>query len=72
MTTLSRVFVDLMLFAAMAVAFLAPIQLFLKYRVRRAYQRGDARVYVPHTDPWLPAVVALTGAVLIALLGMIS
>lgn len=59
---------DMMILVVMVVLLLAPIHLFLTYRLRRAQERGEDRAYLPHADPWLPAVVALTGAGLLILL----
>jgi hypothetical protein len=44
----------------------------LRWRLARAHQRGDGHAYVGTRDPWLPAVVALTGAGLLALLRIVS
>jgi hypothetical protein len=51
-----------------AAAFLLPIQLFLAYRFRRAERRGLGHQYVALTDPWLPVLTLISGALLTALL----
>ncbi len=66
-----RSLLDLFLFAAFAMLFLGPVYLFAAYRVRQARSHGDERVYVVRDDPWLPAVVALTGASLIGILYLV-
>lgn len=63
---------NLALLALTALVFLGPIQCFLRWRLARAHQRGDGHAYVGTRDPWLPAVVALTGAGLLALLRIVS
>jgi len=59
---------ELALYALVVVAFLAPIEGFLQYRLRRGSRRGGRHAYVPLADPWIPLVVAASGAGVLALL----
>jgi len=68
MAPVGRALQDLGLLALFALIFLGTVNAFLGYRWRRALDRGEARLYVPHADPWLPALLALIGAAWFALL----
>jgi hypothetical protein len=68
---LARSFLDVTLLGAFTLFFLTPLYLFGSYRLRRARRHGRERDYVPLADPWLPAVMALTGTVLVGLLHLI-
>jgi hypothetical protein len=59
---------QLALFGLFALLFLGSARLFLAYRWRRAVSRDEARAYVPHADPWLPALLTLIGTGWILLL----
>ena len=72
MALLGRVLTDVVLLALTAVLLLAPVYLFLRHRLQQAVRRGDAHRYVPLWDPWLPAVTALSGVGLIALLRLVT
>jgi len=61
MTTVGQSVQQLVLFGLFVLVFLGSTQLFLAYRWRRALDRDEARAYVPHADPWLPALLTLIG-----------
>jgi hypothetical protein len=44
------------------LAFLGPVEAFLRFRLRQATHRGDPHAYLARSDPWVPVVVALAGA----------
>jgi uncharacterized membrane protein len=62
---------EIFLFGVFALLFLGPIHLYLSYRWHRATRTNQQHRYALQADPWLPAVVAVTGLVLIALLSVI-
>jgi hypothetical protein len=68
MTTVGQSVQQLALFGLFVVVFLGSAHLFLAYRWRRALARDEARAYVPHADPWLPALLTLIGTGWILLL----
>jgi hypothetical protein len=72
MAMVVRVLTDLVLLSVTAVLLLAPAYLFLRYRLGQAVRRGEGHRYVPRWDPWLPAVTALSGVGLLALLRLVS
>jgi hypothetical protein len=53
---------ELARYGLVIVAFLGPIEAFLRFRLRQATLRGDPRTYVALADPWVPLIVALAGA----------
>jgi len=53
---------DLGLYGLVVLAFLGPIEAFLRFRRRQAVLRGDPHAYLALTDPWVTLVVALAGA----------
>lgn len=63
---------ELGLFALVVLAFLGPIEAFLRFRLWRATRHGDRRAYLALSDPWVTAVVALAGAGTIALVTALS
>jgi hypothetical protein len=52
---------DLGLYALVVLAFLGPVEAFLRFRLRQAAHRGDPHAYLAMADPWVPLVVALAG-----------
>jgi hypothetical protein len=72
MASIARCLHDLILFGIVVLLFLGPVYLFASCRLRRARRRGEERAYLPHADPWLSAVLALTGVALIGLLRLIG
>jgi hypothetical protein len=59
---------DLALYALAIIVFFTPIEGFLRYRLRRVSRRGARHAYVALADPWVPLVVAASGAGVVALL----
>jgi hypothetical protein len=62
MDALPDVLRDLALYAVVVLAFLGPVEAFLRFRLRQATHRGAPHAYLPRSDPWVPVVVALAGA----------
>ena len=58
--------------ALTAAILLLPVHLFLRCRLRLAVARGQAQRYVTARDPWIPVVVAASGAALLALLRLVT
>jgi hypothetical protein len=69
---LSGVLRELALYALVVLAFLGPVEAFLRFRLRRSAHRGDGRAYLPLADPWVTVVVALAGAGSVALVTALS
>jgi hypothetical protein len=67
-----RILGDLVLLAVTAALLLAPAYFFLRYRLEQAVRRGQGHRYVPLWDPWLPAVTALSGVGLLAILRLVG
>ena len=63
---------QLALYGLVVLAFLGPIEAFLRFRLRQAAHRGDPRGYLALADPWVTAVVALAGASTMALIRVLS
>jgi hypothetical protein len=63
---------DLALYGLVVLAFLGPIEAFLRFRLRQATHRGDPRAYLPAADPWVTVVVALAGAGTMVLVSALS
>jgi hypothetical protein len=63
---------QLALFGLVVLAFLGPIEAFLRFRLRQATHRGDPRGYLALTDPWVTAIVALSGVGATALIRALS
>jgi len=63
---------ELALYGLVVLTLLGPIEAFLRFRLRQATHRGDARGYLALTDPWLNIVVALSGAATVALVSALS
>jgi hypothetical protein len=60
--TLHGVIRDLCLYGLLVLAFLGPVEAFLRFRLRQAAYRGDPHAYLALADPWVNVVVALAGA----------
>jgi hypothetical protein len=69
---LAGVLRDLGLYGLVVLAFLGPIEVFLRFRLRQAAHRGDRHAYLALTDPWVTVVVALSGAAALALVNALS
>ncbi|HSE96286.1 MAG TPA: hypothetical protein VLD61_10355 [Methylomirabilota bacterium] len=69
---LGRILSDLVLLTMTAAFLLAPAYFFLRYRLERAVRLGQGHRYVPLWDPWLPAITALSGVGLIAILRLVG
>jgi hypothetical protein len=63
---------ELALYGLVALAFLGPIEAFLRLRLRQAAHRGDPCGYLAVTDPWVTVVVALAGAGTMILVSALS
>jgi hypothetical protein len=72
MAALPGVLRELALYGLVVLAFLGPIEAFLRFRVRQAARRGDARAYLPAADPWVTVVTALAGAGTVVLASALS
>jgi hypothetical protein len=72
MDALPDVLRDLGLYALVVLAFLGPVEAFLRFRLRRATHRGDPHGYLALADPWVPLVVALAGAGTMVLIRALS
>jgi len=60
--TLHEVVRNLCLYGLLILAFLGPIEAFLRFRLRQATHRGVPHAYLAMADPWVSLVVALAGA----------
>lgn len=58
---------DVLLYGLAVLAFLGPIEGFLRFRVRQANRLDPRGVYLARSDPWVSAIVALAGLGTIAL-----
>lgn len=72
MGALHGVLRDLCLYGLLVLAFLGPIEAFLRFRLRQATHRGDSHTYLPLADPWVNLVVALAGAGALLLVSALS
>jgi hypothetical protein len=63
---------EMLLYALVVLAFLGPIEAFLRFRLWRASRHGAGSVYLARSDPWVSAVVALAGLGTIALVKALS
>jgi hypothetical protein len=63
---------ELARYGLVIVAFLGPIEAFLRFRLRRATHRGDPRAYTALADPWVTVIVALAGAASLLLASALS
>ena len=72
MDALPGVLRELALYGLVALAFLGPIEAFLRFRLRQAAHRGDSCGYLAVTDPWVTVVVALAGAGTMILVSALS
>lgn len=72
MTTLPAGLRDLVLYALVVLAFLGPIEAFLRFRLRQATERGDPHAYLALADPWVTVIVALAGTAATALVSVLS
>jgi hypothetical protein len=63
---------ELALYGLVVLAFLGPIEAFLRFRLRQATHRGDPHAYLAVADPWVTVVVALAGAGSMALISALS
>jgi hypothetical protein len=63
---------ELLLYGVVVLAFPGPVEVFLRFRLRRASRHGDASGYLARSDPWVSAVVALAGAGTVALVSALS
>ena len=62
----------LFLFGLVAVAFIGPVEAFLRFRFHQATRRGDGHAYLAGSDPWVTVIVALAGACTVALVSALS
>jgi hypothetical protein len=69
---LPEVLRELLLYALVVLAFLGPIEAFLRFRLWRTSRHGVGGVYVARSDPWVSAVVALAGLGTVALVNALS
>jgi hypothetical protein len=69
---LPEVLRELLLYAMVMLAFLGPIEGFLRFRLWRASQSGADSPYLAQCDPWVSAVVVLAGLGSIALVRALS
>ncbi|HWC03257.1 MAG TPA: hypothetical protein VHF87_10825 [Methylomirabilota bacterium] len=72
MDTLPEVLYELLLYGLVALAFLGPVEAFLRFRQRRAVRRHAGRAYLPMADPWVTLIVALAGAGTLVLVSALS
>ena len=72
MNALHGVLRELALYGLVVLAFLGPIEAFLRFRLRRATHRGDPRDYLAVADPWVTVIVALAGAGTMVLVSVLS
>jgi hypothetical protein len=63
---------ELLLYALVVLVFLAPIEAFLRFRLWQTSRHGADDVYLARSDPWVSAVVVLTGLAAIALVSALS
>jgi len=63
---------ELLLYTLVVLAFLGPVEGFLRIRLWRASQAGSGDAYVARFDPWVSAVVALAGLGAVALVKALS
>ena len=63
---------ELLLYALVVLAFLGPVEGFLRFRLWRASQTGSGGAYLARFDPWVSAVVALAGLGSVALVNALS
>jgi hypothetical protein len=63
---------ELALYGLVIVAFLGPIEAFLRFRLRQATHRGDPHSYLALADPWVTVIVALAGAGTMVLVSALS
>jgi hypothetical protein len=69
---LTGVLRELTLYGLVVLAFLGPIEAFLRFRLWRANRHAGSRAYLALSDPWVTAVVALAGSATVALVAAIS
>jgi hypothetical protein len=62
----------LALYGLVVVAFLGPIEAFLRYRLHHAAHRRSPRLYLALADPWVTVIVALAGAGTVVLVRALS
>lgn len=72
MDALHGVLRNLALYGLLVLAFLGPVEAFLRFRLRQATHRGDPHRYLALADPWVNLVVALAGAGALALVTALS
>ena len=72
MAILPGVLRDLCLYSLLVLAFLGPIEAFLRFRLRQAMHRGVPHPYLAMADPWVSLVVALAGAAALILVTALS
>ena len=72
MGAIAEVLRELALYALVVLAFLGPIEAFLRFRLWRATHPGDPHAYLALTDPWVTVIVALAGAAVTALISALS
>jgi hypothetical protein len=63
---------DLALYVLVVLAFLGPVEAFLRFRLRQAAHRADGHAYLALSDPWVTVIVALAGTAATALVGALS
>ena len=72
MDALLGVLRELALYGLLVLAFLGPIEAFLRLRLRQATHRGNPRGYIAVADPWVTVIVALAGTGAVALVSVLS
>jgi hypothetical protein len=70
--TLPAVLRNLGLYALVVLAFLGPIEAFLRFRLRQSMHRGGPHAYLALADPWVTVIVALAGTAATALVSALS
>ena len=63
---------ELLLYTLVVLAFLGPVEGFLRFRLWRASRTGAGGAYLARFDPWVSAVVALAGLGAVALVNALS
>ena len=72
MDALPAVLRELFLYVLVVLVFLGPIEAFLRFRLWRTSRHGAGGVYLARSDPWVSAVVALTGLGTVALVRLLA
>lgn len=72
MAALPAVLRDLGLYALLILAFLGPVEAFLRFRLRQATHREGMHPYLALADPWVTVIVALAGTAATVLVSALS